>query len=414
MAEGVSGPARYCVVSADGHVGPSVKGQLRQYCEAKYLDDFDRFVDEMEGHLLYTDAAYLEEPIKSMRYEHSLVAGLQDEAARRADMDADGIAADVLFHGGLNGQSVPFSTTGLITWSNPAYNALEAVGVHIYNRWLADFVSNAPKRHVGVAHIPISDPDACVREVEWAASNGLKAVNLPAPRNDFPMYNSGVWEPLWAACEANGVVLTTHAGGGNLYPFEGVEAVALFLIESSWLSRRSVWVLILSGVFERHPKLKFLATEQYGDWAPNTLADMDSAYYATHTASLRAVLPKPPSEYFMSNCFIGASFMSPSEAREGIGNGLERNLLWGADYPHWEGTWPRTLPAMRHTFATLPVAPVRRYLGENAIDVFGLDRAELTKLASQIGPKVDDVAVEFEPPPEMVRGFAFRQHGKFS
>src|SRR5262245_10880872 len=40
----------YVVVSTDSHVGPSVEGQLRNYCEAKHLDDFDRFVTEMKAH----------------------------------------------------------------------------------------------------------------------------------------------------------------------------------------------------------------------------------------------------------------------------------------------------------------------------------------------------------------------------
>ena len=41
---------RYVVVSTDSHVGPSVEGQLRGYCESRHLDDFDRFVAEMESH----------------------------------------------------------------------------------------------------------------------------------------------------------------------------------------------------------------------------------------------------------------------------------------------------------------------------------------------------------------------------
>ena len=105
-------------------------------------------------------------------YEASLRPGLQDHAARLADMDHAGVAAAVIYHGGLNGQSIPFSTTGLITWGDTRYNELEPVGVRIYNRWLADFVSQAPERHAGIAHIPISDPEACVREVEWAAEHG--------------------------------------------------------------------------------------------------------------------------------------------------------------------------------------------------------------------------------------------------
>ena len=221
------GDERYIVVSTDGHVGPSVKEQLRPYCEAKYLDEFDRFVEEMQAAGLlawrsteasnggdetwtmakprrrlrddeadefgkvagFRNADQLDRNFLQRSYEASLVPGLQDSAARVADMDRAGVAACVIFHGGLNGQSIPFSTTGLISWGHTRYNDLEPVGVRIYNRWLADFVAEAPERHIGIGHIPISDPEACVREVEWAAANGLKGVNLPAPRGDFPMLN---------------------------------------------------------------------------------------------------------------------------------------------------------------------------------------------------------------------------------
>ena len=137
---------RYIVVSTDSHVGPSVKGQLRGYCESKYLDDFDRFVAEMEGHgllswrsseaskpgedeswsLAKSRAQLGEEQAKQFgkvagipnadqvdrrflqrSYEASLLPGLQDHSARLDDMDRAGVAAAVIYHGGLNGQSSP-------------------------------------------------------------------------------------------------------------------------------------------------------------------------------------------------------------------------------------------------------------------------------------------------------------------
>ena len=146
---------RYIVVSTDSHVGPSVKEQLRQYCESKYLDDFDRFVAEMEGHGLlswrsseaakpgqdenwsvgksqaelakdqaeqFGKVAGIRNPDQVDRrflqrsYEASLLPGLQDHAARLADMNTAGVAAAVIFHGGLNGQSIPFSTTASDPW----------------------------------------------------------------------------------------------------------------------------------------------------------------------------------------------------------------------------------------------------------------------------------------------------------
>ena len=261
-------------------------------------------------------------------------------------------------------------------WGDSAYNHLEPVGVRIYNRWLADFVSEAPERHVGIAHIPISDPEACAQEVEWAAEAGLKGINLPAPRGDFPMLNDPVWEPLWAACEETGMSLNTHGGGGEHYPYQGQGAQAMYMMETPWRTRRGVWVMILGGVFERHPGLKLVLTEQWIDWAPQVMADMDGLYHGPTGAAIRATLPKPPSEYFRQNCFIGASFLSNWEAKFAIEHDLVANAMWGDDYPHAEGTWPHTREAMRFTFSDIDPKYTRQFLGDTAIDVYGLDRAE--------------------------------------
>ena len=53
-AAGVSPDDRYIVVSVDSHVGPSVKDQLVEYCDPEHLEDFHRFVEEMEQHGLLT------------------------------------------------------------------------------------------------------------------------------------------------------------------------------------------------------------------------------------------------------------------------------------------------------------------------------------------------------------------------
>lgn len=448
------GDERYIVVSIDSHVGPSVKDDLRPYCEKKWLDDFDRFVAQMEkqGKLSYrsTEASKsgegeswsLGRPESSEKrdealsrdqaeefaktagirnadqvdlgflqrsYEHSLAPGLRDPAVRLADMDQQGVAASVIYHGGLNGQSIPFSTTGLIAWGHSSYNNLEDVGVRIYNRWLADFVSSAPDRSAGIAHIPISDPKACVREIYWAAEAGLKGINLPAPRGDFPMLNDPIWEPVWAAAAETGLSLNTHGGGGEHYPYEGQGAAAMYMMETPFRTRRGVWVMIFGGVFERHPNLKLVLTEQWMDWAPSVMNDMDGLYLAPTGAWVRKGLSKLPSEYFRQNCYIGASFMSNAEAKFGVEHDLTDIVMWGDDYPHAEGTWPNTREAMRFTFHDVEEMYNRKYLGENALKVYGLDRDKLAGIAAKIGPTVDEIATPYTVPEGATAGlYAFR------
>ena len=57
-----------------------------------------------------------------------------------------------------------------------------------------------------------------------------------------------------------------------------------------------------------------------------------------------------PSEYFARNFWIGASFLRPSEAPLCHDLGVDR-IMWGADYPHSEGSYPYTTEALRVAFA---------------------------------------------------------------
>ncbi len=178
---------RYLIVSADSHVGPSLRHQLRDYCEAKHLEAFDGYVAAREhaGNATAPDDAqpdpvgagsahgFGRETAQDRWATSAATPGLQDPRKRLEDMDSDGIAAEAIFAGGQNEEAIPFEGSG--------DRVLEAVGKRIYNRWLADFVAVAPERHVGIVEIPIWDLDATLREITWARDSGLKAVNFPAP-----------------------------------------------------------------------------------------------------------------------------------------------------------------------------------------------------------------------------------------
>jgi predicted TIM-barrel fold metal-dependent hydrolase len=409
---------RYVVISSDGHVGPSVKNDLRQYCEARHLADYDRYEAEMSAGSYNSSFGFAipEDHLRRIAW-HAQVPGLSDPHARLADMDGDGCAVDIIFHGGINGQSVPFSASGVGAWGSAGYRNLEGVGYHIYNRWLADYVATAPERFVGVAQISPWDVGAAVKEVEWAAAHGLKAVGIPAQRRDFPGLNDPVWEPLWSACDAAGLTLMTHAGAGDFPGYTGPESTALWLIELPFYGHRSLWHMIYGGVFERHPGLKYVLAEQFGDWIPEALRDMESVYYAPHSAEVRRTkLPNPPSYYWEQNCFVGASFMANFEAKLAIEHGFDHKMLWGSDYPHSEGTWPRTRLAMRKTYSDIESWRVARMLGGTALEVFHLDHDVVRAVASRIGPPVEEIATALDPDSEAPEflGFAFREFGKYA
>jgi hypothetical protein len=125
---------------------------------------------------------------------------------------------------------------------------------------------------------------------------------------------------------------------------------------------------------------------------------------------------------------VGASFLSRREAEGAVVDGYADRLLWGADYPHMEGTyqWPgpdgATGPSfsrlsLRFALAGLDEATVRSIVGGTAVDVYGLDGAALAAVAADIGaPTFAELSVplEREAVPAGASPFAFRTLGPWS
>jgi predicted TIM-barrel fold metal-dependent hydrolase len=242
----------------------------------------------------------------------------------------------------------------------------------------------------------------------------------------LPEYNRKRWEPLWAICDELRMPLVTHVGAGTNARYSGLEGVALLQIESGgFTSRRAIWWLIFAGVFERHPGLKFVITETPGNWFPSTAAELDAVwafYDAKRDEPLNQALleqvPRPPSEYMANNVYYGASFASPFEVSQAVANCNGTQLLWGSDDPHLEGTFVNpedrgqpsvTRLALRHTFCGLSAEDTRRMVGQNAIDVYGLDAGALQAVAHEIGaPTLAELATPIDAVPAGASLTAFR------
>ena len=403
------------IVSADTHVGPRLVEDLRDYCPAGHLDEFDRFAAA-------SDPAALVALIGD--HPNLKTAGHHDSAARLADYDADGVTAGVLFHASLNGQPIPFVASFLgATGFDPELNA---VGLDIYNRWLIDFVAEAPHRHIGLAQLPMWDVDAATRAIERAHDGGLKGVNLPALSDGvITEYNDRAWEPFWSVCEERNIPLVTHVGGGSNARYSGPEVMALIAMETGgWMSRRAIWWMIFGGVFERHPGLKLVITETPGSWWAATANELDSIYDMVGVKgrerfpAFAEQVPRKPSEYMAENVYFGASFAAPFEVEQATADGTEGHLLWGSDYPHPEGTFVyadgKDMPSvtrlsLRNTFCDIPIDKARLMLGQNAIKIYDLDQAALQAIADDIGaPTGGELSTPIDAVPAGASNQAFR------
>lgn len=414
--------APLAIVSADCHIGPRLVEDLRPYCPPELRSPFDAYVaDAGRSRGRYVEHEGGDDgPLAPWR--NRWADGHHDPAARRRDLDSEGVAAEVVFHGSQNDQPIPFQTSVI---GPPEDRALAAAGIHVYNRWLADVCAQAPERHVGLAHLPLWDVDLAVDELRWAADAGLRGVNFPAPRPWLPPYIDPCWEPLWSTAEALGLPLTTHSGAGDLSLFSSgrAEAVAVFSLESGgWTSRRAAHQLIFAGVFERHPGLTLVLTEQPGAWWSYLEAELDSAYVA-HTRGggpLRDQVPHLPSEYLHQHVYIGGSFLSRSEARTAVEEGYADRVMWGSDYPHMEGTFQVGdvsfgRLSLRFAFAGLAEDDVRAMVGGTAAAVYGLDLHALEREAARIAaPTFAELSEPLDAVPPGGSPFAFRTMGPWA
>jgi predicted TIM-barrel fold metal-dependent hydrolase len=412
----MNGSTRMTVVSSDSHVGPRLKEDLRSYCPQEYLEDFDRFIaanvgtmdSDREDDALTGRSTYASEVSITRQLLNRATAGHYDVHTRLREMDWDGVAAEVIFHGSQNTEVYPFS--GRREWAQPDTTRdleLVAVGHRMYNSWLADFISAAPERLIGLSYLPMWDVDLAVKELEFCAEKGLRGVNFPAPREGIAEYDDPAWEPLWTACERHKMNLVTHTGLPGTSYF-GPQRMAMTRLEhAGWPCRRGMVRMIFGGVFERHPNLKLILTELSRGWWRQTMREFDFVY-SSPSAALHSQAPKRPSEYMNTNVFIGASFMPPSEVHEAIRDGYADHVIWGRDYPHGEGTYKypesddedsQTKHYLRWAFAGCPLDIATKMLSDTGIHAYDLDRDALAKVAAKIGPTVEEVIAPLDHVP---------------
>ena len=163
--------------------------------------------------------------------------------------------------------------------------------------------------------------------------------------------------------------LNCHGGVGGPSYYPHPSSALIQITELGNYSRRPLIFMLLSGVFERFPKLKFVMTEQGCAWIPPFLAQMDDvlARVKKHGAigELRFkpehILPKSATEYFQQNVWLGVSFPGPADARAAKETvGLDK-FMWGSDYPHDEGTYPFSREALRQVFSDWSPADMQKH-----------------------------------------------------
>jgi predicted TIM-barrel fold metal-dependent hydrolase len=302
--------------------------------------------------------------------------------ARLADMDADGIFAQVLY------PSVTLRGARIYSQDRE----LQTACVRAYNEWLAEFCAASGGRLVAQAILPTTGLDDSLAELEWAMARGHRGCVI----SSFP---NGSLDPkpeddrFWARCEAAELPVAIHIGsfvrgslGARRESWSSLAFVgAAALTKAGGQTLPVVCDLLFSGIFARFPRLRVVLVESNIGWIPTLLEQADDMFmrYRWYT---RAVEEQKafPSEIFHRSFW--ATFMVDTVGMDLRHRMNVDHLMWSTDYPHSGSDWPNSRVTIERVFRDVPRQEVKKMLHTNCKELYRLDHVP-ERLPALAGPR---------------------------
>jgi predicted TIM-barrel fold metal-dependent hydrolase len=298
---------------------------------------------------------------------HEVFTGEQ----RIARIDKDGVTAEMLIDG-----------FGPIT-TDPVLQHQITQG---FIRWFKDYTAPAPYRYTAAVAVSIAaGMDIVVHEIAMAFDNGIRAIHLPPspklcdPR--LPEFNHAMYEPIWSALDERGMAMIWHPSVGREKPLwqwessqRGSEFIQMLDVESS--THSVLKYILLAGIPERYPNLKFGFIESGSAWIPPILKSLDRFFGVTPATASQKLQMKPTEQWARQGFAAG-----PLDEREivTLNDVGVRNLAFGSDDIHTEGTWPNTRAHLAKLTANLADDVRWALVAGNAARMFGFDIDKLAQ-----------------------------------
>lgn len=258
--------------------------------------------------------------------------------------------------------------------------SIEAARAH--NRMMTEFCS-VDRRLLATGYVPLIDRARAPQIALEALRLGAKALMIPSrhPAGFSPSHRE--LDALWALAQEAGVPILFHVGGEekmqNAYLENGLPYVKDFhggnenFTSLSFMSiPLSVWqtlsALVIDGVFDRFPNLKFGAIELGASWLPSLMKFLDSGVAAFGKEERLQTLSGKPSEILRRQLRVTPY---PHEDTSWIiENSGEEMILFSSDFPHVEGG-RNPLKRFNDSLEGLDERIKRRFFRDNFIDMMG-------------------------------------------
>jgi aminocarboxymuconate-semialdehyde decarboxylase len=210
-------------------------------------------------------------------------------------------------------------------WAEPELGARLS---RLQNEHVAGLVAERPKRFAGLGSVPLQDPPAAAKELEYLTKElelrGVQVSTYPASRE----LGDPALEPFWETAAGLGSVVFVHPLG-----FTHGERFRQFYLNNSIAhpleSALAVASLIFNGVLKRYPALKVVVAHG-GGYLPFHPSRLDHAWEVR--PECRVHIDEPPSHY-LKQIYVDTVVYTPESVSQLVGMMGADHVLLGTDYP---------------------------------------------------------------------------------
>ena len=307
------------------------------------------------------------EDIKWKGYTYDTVRrGCWEGKSRLEDMDFDGVDAEFIY---------PSQRTMYYFMGN-ADRDFHRAGVRAYNDYMAqEFCAADPERLFFLAQMPNLGIQEGIAELERCKEMGARGCIItawPAGGDDV----SPADDEFFRAAADMGMPVSIHIRIQRKRDprptLEGPAAIASMALSGMLLFPPIMFELIMSGLFDRIPKLQIVGVETEIGWIPEALEQVDNFYWRNR-AHTGLQIRHLPSHYFRNN--FTCTFI---QDRTGIRNrhaiGI-RNMAWSTDYPHHGCDWPYSRKIVEETMLDVPANERYWICAGNMVELYRLPQS---------------------------------------
>ena len=352
------------VFSADDHVSLS-EDIFYERAPASLKDRVPRVVYRDDAwNLAAGDRQFLPKEFTGVLTQYDPLPGSNtaDLDVRMTQLEADGVTRELAF---------PNALMALLYYPDTEVREL---CFRVYNEYLADLQERAPGRFYGVGLINWWDEEGARRTLTELKAFGVRTFVLPLKPGNGPDgkpldYNGPAMTGLWEAIEESGLPVAHHIGEAPLSAPCATNVYAVGMVHNVASFREMFGRYVLTGLLDRHPRLRIGWFEGGINWVPAAIQDAEHMY-ASFRHMLDTDLEHEVAHYWETNMY--SSFMYDPLGLDLVGRIGVGRVMWSSDFPHNESTFGYSEKSLAAVVDAVGPQDAARVVSGNVVEFLGL------------------------------------------